>query len=202
MSKTQPIFWRWEKTVLEDELTITATSFFDRERDIVVIKPDERESDEYYDADDYIYASGTRQTDQLNAEWDNELILSKRLEHCFTGLQDRDVTVRPVEMHLNDGTIDCESWVHISIVGRVQAMDYKQSIYTRDGNRIDSIESLILNDTNIARSGMHIFRLYDFQEWILVSDELKNALEALNTTGMTFLPINKPPSSGLFKKWF
>lgn len=200
MSKEEAVFWRWEKVAVDDELTITATTFFDRERDIVVIKPDVRDDDDDED-DDYVFVEGKIKTDQLNAEWDNELILSKRLAQCFEPLQARDVTLRPVELHLND-KIDSESWVHVSIVGRVQAMDYKESIYETDNNRITSIESLILNNDNIARSGMHIFRLYDYQDWVLVSDELKNTLEALNITGMRFIPINKKPSGGLFKKWF
>ena len=183
MTKLQEKYWRWEKMATVDELTIQGVSFFDRERDVVVIKPDEYSK---------VYLQGERQTDQLNATRDNELVLKKRFAPCFENLQDRDVTLRGVELQLENGKEDHDTWLHVSVVGRVLGVDYKLSEYTidEDDSSIKSIEKLVLNREHIERAGMHLFRLYERQDWILVSDTLKQKLQALNINGMRFLPID------------
>lgn len=177
-------YWRWEKVVVVDELTTEGVRFFDRERDVVVIKPDEYTE---------IHLQGDIETDQLNATRDDQLVLHKRFAPCFDDLQDRDVTLRAVELYLDEEgcTQDHDSWLHLSVVGRVLGIDYQQSEFTvdKDDSSIKSIEKLVLNREHIERSGMHIFRLYHCQEWIIVSDTLKQKLQALNITGVHFLPI-------------
>ena len=187
MKKTQEKYWRWEKMAVVDEFTIQGITCFDRERDLVVIKPDD-----YVDYDEFSYMAGTKFTDQLNHEWDEQLTLNKRFASCFEDLQDRGVTLRPVELQLEKGKEDNDTWLHVSVVGRVLGIDYQQSEYTMEeyGKGIESIEKLVLNREHIERSGMHIFRLYHCQEWIIVSDTLKQKLQALNINGMRFLPID------------
>ncbi|MGO3738650.1 MAG: imm11 family protein [Marinomonas foliarum] len=182
MNTTIP-FWRWEKMPVVNELTVKTITVFDRDRDIVILKPNNE-----IDAGPYL--EGEIQTDQLNVMFDDELVLHSRFTECFEDKQARDVTVRPVEFHLNDEQQDTESWIHISIVGRVLAIDYQQSAYTvDDDNSIKSIEHLVLDHANIERSGMHIFRIYGFEDWLLVSDTLKQQLQAMNISGMRFLPV-------------
>ena len=180
MSTTTP-FWRWEKMPVVNELTVKTSTVFDRDRDIVILKPNEEMEP---------YLEGEIQTDQLNLVFDDELVLHARFIDCFADKQARDVTLRPVEFHLNDGQPDTKSWIHLSIVGRVLAIDYQLSAYTLDeDNSIKSIEHLVLDHANIERSGMHLFRIYGFEDWILVSDTLKQELQAMNLSGVRFLPI-------------
>lgn len=184
MNKTQEKYWRWEKVIMVDELTIKGISFFDYDRNKIIIKPDE-----YTDQ----YVQGYIQTDQLHATRDKDLVIHQRFAPCFEDLQNRDVTLRSVELYLDEegDAQDHDTWLHVSVVGRALGMDYEKSKFTidEDDSSIKSIEKLVLNREHIERSGMHIFRLYEFQKWILVSDTLKQKLQALNINGMRFLPI-------------
>ena len=172
-------YWIWQQAPIENEWRIQASPRYDREQHKVILEPET--------------LTGSELSDQLHNEWDEELVLSRRIAHYFTELQARDVTVRDVDVILPAGTTDSESWQHISIVGRVLGIDYQQSEFTVDHNGsggIESIEHLVLDTANIERSGMHIFRLYGFEEWILVSDTLKQQLEAVNIRGVGFKPVN------------
>ncbi len=171
-----PNYWIWHKAPLDNEFTIQVEPCYDRDNHKVLLEPEE--------------VSGSEWSDQLNNEWDEELTLSRRIAHHVMALQARDVTVRDVDLVLPDHT-DSESWQHITIVGRVQGIDYQQSQFTvDDSSNIESIEYLVLNTANIERCGMHIFRLYGFEKWILVSDQLKQQLEAVDIQGVVFKLLN------------
>ena len=171
-------YWIWQQAPIENELHIQASPRYDREQHKVIVEPET--------------LTGSELSDQLDNEWDEELVLSRRIAHYFMELQARDVTVRDVDVILPAGT-DSESWQHISIVGRVLGIDYQQSEFTVNDSGsggIESIEHLVLDTANIERSGMQIFRLYGFEEWILVSNQLKQQLEAVNIRGVGFKPVH------------
>ncbi len=171
-----PNYWIWQKAPLENEFTIQTEPCYDRDNHKVVLTPE--------------VFSGSELSDQLHNEWDEELLLSRRMAHHFMERQARDVTVRDVDLILPTST-DSESWQHITVVGRVQGIDYQRSQFTLDdSSRIATIEHLALNTANIARCGMHIFRLYGFEEWILVSDQLKQQLQAAGIRGVVFQAIS------------
>ncbi len=105
-----PNYWIWQKAPLNNEFTIQVEPRYDRDNHKVLLEPEAFQGSEW--------------SDQLNNEWDEELVLSCRIAHYFMDRQARDVTVRDVDLFLPSG-VDNETWQHVTIVGRVQGIDYQ-----------------------------------------------------------------------------
>ena len=173
--------WIWQKAPLENDYFIQASSKIDRATNqIILATPDNIEKGLL--------------SDVLHSDWEQEWIVSNRVAALFYERQVREVTVRDIVLPKESG-LNANDWKHITVVGQVLGIDYQKSHYhvDPDDNSIDNIDKLVLNLDNITRSKMEIFRLYGYRgypDWTIISDGLKQQLEAMKITGVEFIAID------------
>lgn len=98
--------------------------------------------------------------------------------------------IYPVTLHF-PSNIDTNSHKMLNIMETINGVDRLRSHYTLypDSDAIDSISRLELNEEMVA--GRHLFRVWGLQSKLIISKQLKSAIEKAKLTGIKFTPIEK-----------
>lgn len=124
-----------------------------------------------------------RMTDNIVAATQAGLVINKKIKDVFDALEIRNIQYFPGKLiESNSGKAD-ERYCFANIVGKFACVNHEESEleYYSDGS-IQFIDKLVLKLDDNNDYG-HIFRLAEFLPLVVISDELKAALEAAEVTG-------------------
>lgn len=115
------------------------------------------------------------------------LILSERFrkfltQHGVTNIQYFDLSIEESQSNQTHDTYKVANLLDV-----VNCIDAEQSELIMDGEEIDEIDKLILDESRIP-ADKKLFRVEEYRDMILVSDELKRAIEAEGLSGCVFMP--------------
>ncbi len=127
--------------------------------------------------DDYLVAGG------------EEKIVSVRVAEVIEHLDLEGVEVWEYSAELL-GRIYEDTWKYIVVANHVDCIDFKNSEidYDEELGTIDFIDKLIIDEKKADLAGYHMFRLHERTSRIVVSDVVKQAIEAINPVGIDFDP--------------
>lgn len=116
-------------------------------------------------------------------------VVSRRMADIIASFADNEIQRLPAVL---DG--DVENWEVLNILSHVDCIDYDQSEATfypdnhpEKPGKPRGFTRLVI-DIDRAR-GHHIFRPVDWEVALIVSDELRIAMESTGITGLEFLPV-------------
>ncbi len=135
--------------------------------------------------DDTVY--GHVVDDNLFAAGSDEEIVSNKVAEILKNLE--GVSVWNLQVRLPDKDYK-DTWKYIVVANHVDCIDFKNSEidYDEDTGTIDFIDKLVIDEKKASLAGYHIFRLHERTSKIIVSDIVKEAIEAINPVGIKFKP--------------
>ncbi len=142
----------------------------------------------------YLNKSNNLMTDNLVAAPRMGLLINEKLKSIFESLDIGNIQYfRSKLIESNTGEVD-ESYCVANVVGLVSCVDQDKSDldYYDDGD-IEFIDRLVLN-LNTEREYGHIFRIAEYSPLLVVSSQLKLAIESAKITG---IKIYKPEEFSL-----
>lgn len=116
-------------------------------------------------------------------------IVSRRLRGILEEFEPSDIEFHPVELRSGGKDVD-KTYSIAHLLRPVDCMDRERSAYEldeEDPEIVMEIGSLVLDQD--ALSGRHIVRMNERPVDVLVSEELRAAMEQAGLTGMEFRPI-------------
>jgi len=116
-----------------------------------------------------------------------EEIMSRRLAAEILKLDPEGIIVSPMTLKLPDGTLN-DNWCAITVSAHVDCIDFDASLLRLDeeDGTVGFIRKMVLDTKKADRAGYEIFRLQDFFPQVVVSDRLKQAMEAIKPIGIRF----------------
>ena len=136
--------------------------------------------------DDIVY--GHAVNDYLFAAGSNERIVSLKVAEIIRSLE--GVFVWDLHVRLPHKTY-IDTWKYIVIANHVDCIDFQRStMKIREDGSIRNIGKLVLDEKKADLAGYHMFRLHEEFPRIVVSDYVKQAIEAINPVGIDFDPTD------------
>ncbi len=129
--------------------------------------------------DDYLFVGG------------EEVTVSTRVAKIIESLSLEGIEVWDYIADLPD-KIYKDTWKYIVVANHVDCIDFKNSEidYDEDFGTIDFIDKLVIDEQKADLAGYHMFRLHDDFPTIVVSDYVKQAIEAIHPVGIDFDPTD------------
>lgn len=118
-------------------------------------------------------------------------IFSDKVIDVLNELNIKEVQIFPVVLYRKDDTNQFLKYNVVNVLSKISAMNWEKSDYLAwkdDPKTVKVIRKLVMNKSAI-REGVEIFNLAESIPYIIVSNNLKNAMERKNLTGVDFWPI-------------
>ncbi len=163
-----------------DSLRLYGPHFFDYKMGMVTFVAEDEDSFLGNVVDDYL-VSGSG----------GEKVVSCRVANAIEDLELEGVEVWSFTAKLPD-RIYTDTWKYIRIANYVDCIDFQHSEidYDEETGTIDFIDKLLIDEKKADLAGYHIFRLHERSTKVVVSDVVKQAIEAINPVGIDFDPTD------------
>ncbi len=124
-----------------------------------------------------------RMTDNIVSATRVGLLINKKIKDVFNKLAIKNIQFFPARLIDTNTNKIFEEYCFANIVGKFSCVDFEESeLELYDDGDIQFIDKLVLNLSDDIDYG-HIFRLAEFLPIVVISDELKQALEESGATG-------------------
>ncbi|WP_157558508.1 imm11 family protein [Microscilla marina] len=173
------------ETFVDDEIYIKNDGMNETERETVVEgKIIQRPQDVY----EFYYAKKTLK-DFVTSEVTTHVV-SEKFKAVLDKIGVSGVAFYPAKLMRTPRSKKSFDNYFMMVVESVSAFDYKNSTYTgiEEENYIGTVQKLEVNASKIE--GKHIIRLEELLFPIIITQELKEALEQAQVTGTEYMPIN------------
>ncbi len=129
-------------------------------------------------ANDYLFAAGSE-----------EEIVSVKIAEVLKKLE--GVFIWDLKVKLPNKSYK-DTWKYIVVANHVDCIDFKNSEidYDEDFGTIDFIDKLVIDEQKADLAGYHMFRLHERTSRVVVSDLVKQAIEAIHPVGIDFDPTD------------
>ncbi len=163
-----------------DSLRLYGAHFFDYEMEMVTFIAEDEDSFLGSVVDDYL-VSGSG----------GEKVVSCRVANIIKDLGLEGVEILGFTAKLPNKTYT-NIWEYIRIANHVDCIDFKNSEidYDEDFGTIDFIDNLVIDEQKADLAGYHMFRLHERTTRVVVSDLVKQAIEAIHPVGIDFDPTD------------
>jgi hypothetical protein len=128
-----------------------------------------------------------RLTDHISTTAARGLLVADSLLDVIKKVGVDNIQSFPTRVLDHEGVVLSEKYKLLNIIGKIYAVDLEQSdvnVHPDFPEHIEFINSLVIKDS--IPSDLQLFRLAENTEVIVVTDELKNAIEESKASGIVF----------------
>ncbi len=162
-----------------DSLRLYGPHFFDYKIGMVTFVAEDEDSFLGNIVDDYLVSGNG-----------GEKVVSCRVANVIKALGLEGIEIWGFTAKLPNKTY-IDTWEYIRIANHVDCIDFKRSdMKIREDGSIRRIRKLVIDEKKAKLAGYHMFRIHERSTQVIVSDVVKQSIEAINPLGIDFDPTD------------